>query len=215
MNIYRTEIEQTEIIKKWFQKHGYWLSCTVLVILLIVAGYRLWENHTLKISAQASERYQQMMAAVANDDPSLISAQADDLIKNYSGTVYAEIAGLTQAKIFVSEKKWGEALSQLDKVIKNAKNPALRQIARLRSARILCTLNTPDDYRKALSLLEIIDDTAYLPAIDEMKGDIYVGLNDQKQARLFYLEAKKAFSKADLGSPFLAMKLNNISDENE
>lgn len=212
MNIYQTETEQVEVIKKWFKQYGHWVSSCILVILLVIGGYRLWERHTLKINSQASERYQQLMLAVADNDKTLISAQSNDLMLHYPNTIYAQGAALTQAKLFVSEEKWNDALDQLNVAITHGKSPALRQIARLRSARILCTFRKPEDYQKALIILETIDDIAYLPAIDEMKGDVYLALNDKKQARVYYLKALKAFLKAGSSSPFLEMKLNEITE---
>ncbi len=213
MNIYSTETEQIENIKKWFKKYGHWLFSIVAIILIAVGGYRLWERHIEKIESQASERYQQLMVGVAEGDTSLIEAQSTDLIQHYPQTVYADAALLTQAKLLVSQNQYKKALSKLKIVITQGKTPALRQIARLRSAKILSltTPNTANNYKKALSLLETVDDTAYLPAIDEMKGDIYLSLKNEPKARVFYRKAIKAFSKTHLNNPILEMKLNEIS----
>lgn len=215
MNIYQTETEQIEHIKKWFKKYGNWIFSFVFVVLLIVASDRLWERHIQKVNSQASERYQQLMVGVADDDASLIEAQSTDLIQHYPKTVYAEAALLTQAKLLVGQNKYKEALSKLKRVIMQGKTPALRQVARLRSAKILCMVSpqetkTKNNYQRALTLLKTVDDSSYLPAIDEMKGDIYLGLNNKQQARVFYHKALKAFSKAHLNNPLLEMKLNEI-----
>lgn len=207
MNIYHTETEQIEIIRQWFKKYGHWISSLVIVVLLVVLGYRFWENHQLKIETQASERYQQLMQAVADDDDTLIQTETNDLITHFPQTVYAQTAALIQAKQAVAEQKWPEALSHLQYVITHASSPALQETARLRSARILIMQKK---YSDALSLLNIVDDSAYRPAINEIKGDIYVQLNDNKQAIVYYQKALKGFSKAGLNSPTLTMKLNEI-----
>lgn len=212
MNIYQTEIEQTEIIKKWFTQYGHALVCTVLAILLIVAGYRIWEMHVTKVKTQASEHYQQLMMAVANDDSVRIVAEAEKLNRDYSGTVYSEIAHLSVAKVFVSERKWSKALEQLEQVITQGKNATLKQLARLRTARILLVLNKPEHCKHALLVLKTIDNSTYLPAINEIKGDIYLQLHQIEKARAYYHKAMKAFSKIGLNNPFLEMKLNNISE---
>lgn len=216
MNVYSTETEQIEHIKLWFKKYGHWIFSFILLILIAIAGKHLWGRHLEKVESQASERYQQLMVGVADNDTSLIEAQSSDLIHHYPNTVYAEAARLTQTKIFVSEGQYKKALSVLHKLISNGKNPALRQIARLRSAKIL-RLVSPEEtgvsnnLQQALSLLETIDDNSYLPAINEMKGDIYLNLNNQQKARVFYQEALKGFSKTHLNNPLLEMKLNEIS----
>lgn len=219
MNIYHTETEQIEVIKQWFRKYGHWIFSIVFIILLSVTGYHLWERHVQKVNSQASERYQQLMVYVANDDNDMINAQANDLRKHFSKTIYAQSATLAQAKLLISQKKWDQALTKLNDVITHGNNAALRQIARLRSARILCMLGTQNqnaqkNYQAALSLLKTVDDPAYLPAINEIKGDIYLGLQNKKQAHIFYAKAMKGFSKINLNSPFLEMKFNQINDSN-
>lgn len=208
MNIYQTEIEQTEVIKKWLKQYGYWIAFIILAILFIVGGQHLWTQHTQKLESQASDRYQQLMLSFANGDDTLVNTQADDLIAHYPQTIYAQAAALTQAKLSVLHRQYPQALSHLNYVIIHGKNTAFRQVARLRSAKIL--LNE-QQYEKALSLLETVDDSAYLAAIDEIKGDIYIALNDPAKARTFYLKAMKSFSKAGLTSPFVEMKFNEIT----
>lgn len=216
MNVYSTETEQIENIKQWFKKYGHWFFSAILLILLVIGGDRLWERHVDKIRSQASERYQQLMVGVADNDTSLIEAQSADLIQHFPNTVYAEAALLTQAKLYVSEGNYKKALSKLNRVIKDAQTPALRQIARLRYAKILRLVSpadsgVSDNIQQALSLLTVVDDASYMPAINEMKGDLYLKLNDKKKARVFYLKAAKGFSKTHLNNPLLEMKLNEIS----
>ncbi len=217
MNVYSTETEQIENIKQWFKKYGHWFFSAILLVLLIVGGDRLWERHVDKVKSQASERYQQLMVGVADGDASLIEAQSADLIQHFPNTVYAEAALLTQAKLSVTEGNYKRALAKLNRVIVDAKTPALRQIARLRSAKILRLVSSQesgvsDNLQHALSLLITVDDSSYLPAINEMKGDIYVSLNNKQKARVFYLKAIKGFSKTHLNNPLLEMKLNEISE---
>lgn len=210
MSIHHTETEQVEMIKAWFKKYGYWLSFAFLAIILGMVGYRLWDHHVIKINSQASERYQQLMLGIANDDDSMVNAQANDLMAHYPKTIYAQAASLAQAKLSVSQKNYTLALSQLHYAMTEGKNPALQQIARLRSARILIIQKK---YTPALNLLTTVNDIAYLPAINETKGDIYLASGNNKKARMYYQKALKGFSKVGLHSPFLTMKLNNITEE--
>ena len=82
MNVYSTETEQIETIKKWLKKYGYWISSFILIILLAVGGDLLWEQHIDKIKSQASDRYQQLMMGMANNDASLIEAESADLLEH-------------------------------------------------------------------------------------------------------------------------------------
>jgi len=207
MNIYHSETEQVEIIRQWFKQYGHWVSSIILAILLIVLGCRFWENHQLKMASQASDRYQQLMQAVADHDDSMIQTATQDLIMHFPKTVYAQSALLLEAKQAVNAQKWSEALFDLQRVMEHSASPALQEVARLRSARILLMQK---QYTAALTLLSIVNDVSYEPSIDETKGDIYFALNDKKQAINAYQKAIKGFAKAGFSSPILMMKLNEM-----
>lgn len=212
MNVYQSEIEQVEAIKQWLKKYGHWLSIAILVTLFTVLGYRFWEQHVTKVTSQASERYQQLIIAVANRDENTINARAQDLLENYPNTVYANAAALIQAKWLVSgaaapKEALPKALKKLNYVMQHSSSTTLRQIARLRAAKIL---ETENKNQEALDLLTIVDDAVYQPEIDELKGDIYRNINDKKKSLLFYRKAQKAFDNAGITSPFLDMKMNEV-----
>lgn len=212
MNVYQSEVEQVEVIKQWLKKYGHWLSIAILLTLLTVLGYRFWDQHVTKVTSQASERYQQLMVAVANRDENTINARAQDLLEHYPDTVYANAAALIQAKWLVSgttapKEALPKALKKLDYVMQHSSSTTLRQIARLRAAKIL---ETEDENQEALNLLTVVDDIVYQPEIDELKGDIYRNMNDNKKALHFYKKAQRAFDDAGITSPFLDMKMNEV-----
>ena len=68
---------------------------------------------------------------------------------------------------------------------------ALKQIARLRAARILLAMQKNQD---ALDLLATVDDPTYQPLIDEVKGDIYQAMGQTEQAKQAYESAQAGLS---------------------
>jgi len=206
--MYHTETEQIEHIKKWFQRHGKLIISVVLIVLMVVLGYRVWINREIKAESQASMRYERLMLGVANQDSGLVNAQANDLIEHYPKTIYAQAALLMQAKLALEYGDNARALEKLNQVMTKSSDSAFRQIARLRSARIL---ESEGEYQKALSILKTVDNSAYLPLIEEVKGDLYLGLMQPKTARDYYQKAMEAFPKAGLYSPLLEMKLNELA----
>ena len=203
MSIYMTETEQLEAIKAWWQRHQRWITLLVTSVLLVVAGYRYWHWHTDKIAHQASEAYEQLMIASANQEGEAIEAYAKSIFKAYGRTVYADASRLALAKYWVSQEKWQAAVDLLEQVSASAKMPALRQVAHIRLARLWLSEKA---YDKALNLLENTEKGFYQPLVDELKGDIYAETGRKQAAETCYRAAHEAMKLRGISNAFLEMK---------
>ncbi len=208
MSIYMTEAEQLEAIKAWWQRHQRWITTLLSVVLLVVAGYRYWTWHTDKVRLEASQAYEQLMAATANQESSAIEAYAKALVKNYPKTVYGDAARLMLAKHWVSETKWEDAARELEHVALYAKMPALQQVARIRLARLWIA---EKEFDKALKYLDETNGTTYKPLIDELKGDVYAATGRYDEAEALYREAREEVKLRGVGNVFLEMKSNELA----
>ena len=111
-------------------------------------------------------------------------------------------------KIYVSKEKLDKAFENLEFVADNSPLKALKQVARIRIARLLAAQK---DYDKALSKLTSVDDTAYMPVVNELKGDIFVATGKYQQAILSYKEAITAVRTQGMGNLYLEMKTNELT----
>lgn len=207
-----TEEEQLETIKKWWKKYGNLITVFFSVVLICVAGYRYLNWHQEKVKQQASIAYENMMGALSNHDIKSVRSFATELTKDYSNTVYADIARLTLAKVYVDKNKLAEAKNELQLVVENAPMPALKQIAKIRIARILAASK---DYTKALDELSSIEDKTYLPVINELKGDIYDATGQYQNALNAYRSAITDVKGHGLGNLFLEMKTNELANKTQ
>jgi len=208
MSVYRTEEEQLEAIKKWWQRYSTVLSVVFSCVLLSVSAYKYWQWHQIKVSTQASNAYEHLMVAFSNQDSKGIRSYANQLINEYSKTVYAHAARLTLAKWYVAKDNYDKALALLETVANSSPQKALKQVARIRIARLLAEEKT---YDKALDELASVDDPAFMPVINELKGDIYVATKQYQQAITAYREAITAVRTRGMGNLYLEMKTNEIA----
>lgn len=211
MNTYSTEAEQIEAIKKWWEKYGNTLLTVVLLFILVIVGFRWWQQRNVDIRAQASIAYEQLLESVAQADSTGIEAHSNHLIKEYGQTVYAANAALFAAKLAVEKDDFDQALRQLDWVIAHANTSAIKQSARLRAARILLLQGKTD---LAMEKLAQVDDSAFQPTIDEVKGDIYVAMKQFPAARDNYQQALDGMSAAGFANPMLQLKLSTLPAKN-
>ncbi|CDZ78288.1 hypothetical protein BN59_02598 [Legionella massiliensis] len=211
MSVYMTEEEQLAAIKKWWNRHSNTLTVVLSLLLLTVAGFRYWNWHQEKIASQASTAYERLMVAFSNQDDKGIQSYANQLINDYGKTIYADAARLALAKQDVSNEKYDQAQQSLEYVAAHSKMPALKQIARIRVARLLASKKA---YDKALTELTVVDDAAYKPVVNELKGDIYAATGQYQQAILAYKEAITEVRTNGMGNLFLEMKTNELAARN-
>ena len=208
MSVYMTEEEQLETMKKWWKKYGNLVTIFLSIVLLSIAGYRYMNWHQDKVKQQASIAYENMMLAFSNHDIKAVRSYATELVKDYNSTVYADIAHLTLAKVYIEKNKLGQAKSELEVVASNSRMLPLKQIAKIRIARILAA---DKEYTHALDELSSIEDSTYLPVINELKGDIYGATGQYQNAINSYRLAITGVKSNGMGNLFLEMKTNELS----
>lgn len=205
MSVYMTEEEQLAAIKKWWKDHQNWITLILTIVFFLVAGYRYWNWHMEKTILLSSSTYENMMSSIENHDDKSTQSYANQLIKDSENSVYAIVAHLTLAKIGVSHHDWAKAEKELAYVVAHSKVPSLKQIALIRSARLLASQH---QYDKALSTLSTLDKTSdFIFIANELKGDIYWTKKDYAKAMESYQSAINEMPKNTKVSHFLEMKM--------
>lgn len=207
MNVYMTEEEQLQAIKNWWKRYQNPITIVLSVILLSIAGYRYWNWHTDKVSQQASVAYEQMMQALSHDEDKNTQSYANQLVRDFQHTVYADAAHLTLAKVFVKQENYAKAQQELAYVINHGKMPALKHVAGLRLARLYMAEKR---YDKALTELTSLNNTSFVPIVNELKGDIFVAQKQYPEAMSAYQEALKNSQPGQI-NVYLQMKTNAVA----
>ncbi len=204
MPAYETDQEQMEVIKKWFRENGKWLLVAILIGLGIGFGWHTWQEQKLQRNEQASSLYEQLLSANEQNNPQTIQQMSEEIVKRYPKTEYAAMANLIAAKASVYQNNFSAALTNLQWVLNHSSSAALRQIARLRIARLQLSQNKPDEAQKTI---DVVNDPTFQPAIDEVQGDIYSAKNDSVKARQSYQSAQSGFSALLGEDVLLSIKL--------
>ncbi|MBN2689929.1 MAG: tetratricopeptide repeat protein [Gammaproteobacteria bacterium] len=204
MDVYLSEEEQLRRIKEWWQKHGNMIMTVVVIVLAIMAGWRLWHRHEVKLARQASIVYAQMLNADFAKQQDDFRLYANRLTKDYSGTPYASLAELLLAKDYVQSGKIDEAMASLKWVISNGKVTSLVDIASIRLARLLIS-NSKN--QQALKLLKGIKTQKFDAVKYELMGDAMQALGKKKAANENYERAIDAAKKANISTTLLRLKI--------
>lgn len=211
MDAYVTEEEQIERLKNWLREYGATVLISVIAVIVFSFGWRYWLNHQEMVRAQASEAYEDMVISMMNNQESFAVIKADYVIKEFPSTPYAKLAAFYLAQQAVYQHDFIKAGKQLQWVIQHAGSSSVRQIAKIRAARVLLAEGKPQE---ALNLLTKTEDKAFIPATDAVRGDIYLALGNKVKAVQSYETALSATQRADANTLVLQMKLADLARVN-
>lgn len=207
MTEYLTEQEQVELLKNWIKQYSLVILAGVVIAIAIMSGWRYWQQRQDKILTHASSVYDEMLTVRAQNDLAGTLVQAKKLYEHYPQTIYGQMAALMLARDAVIRKNIPEAEKMLNWIIDHSKAASIRQIARLRLARIMLTNQKPNE---AIKLLGTIEDKSFKGLIEEVRGDAYLLMKNDTLARQSYQQALTDLPNAEKVRPLLQMKYDNL-----
>lgn len=185
MDVHETEEQQVEALKKWWKENGSSIITGVLLGLALLFAGKSWFAYQQRMAENASNLYATMMAGLAGDDEGLVNEKAGILIADYSGTPYAALAALALAKQKLERGELAAARTQLQWALENTGSDVIRDVVRLRLARVLLAENSPDA-AQALLDQSTGEHAGFAPLYQELRGDIEAARDNPAGARSEY-----------------------------
>ena len=216
MDAYRTEEEQVEALKRWWNENGRSIIAAVVVAVSLSFAYQTWRGSNERQNENASDLYQTLLQSVSGaSENSALAAQGaalgEQLKADYDDTVYAQFAALYLARLAVENDDLAGAESQLRWVLGKAdKGSDTEQLAQLRLARVLAAAGDTD---QALAILESGAQGSYQASYALARGDILLSQENTEGARLAYTQALAlaASNPGQLNLAALQQKLQSLS----
>jgi len=204
---YLTDDEQLEAVKHIFKEYAPWIIGGLILGLGGWYGIQYYRSQQNERALQAAARFEQMTAAMQADDHQKSRSLADGLVRDFSGSPYADQAQLAIARMSVEDGHSADAAVSLRQVMDNSKDAELRQIARLRLARVLIDQGKPDD---AIKLLAAATPGSFAGRYHEVHGDALYAKKDIAGA---IAEYRAALSAGDGGADgaLLQLKLADLA----
>ncbi|GGX94184.1 UPF0070 protein [Litchfieldella qijiaojingensis] len=211
----RTEEEQLEAIKRWWKENGMSLIAGVVIAAAGVLGWNAWKDYQANQAEAASMRYQQLLNIVSQNELEADElAQAQELIgaiiDDHGKTLYADLAGLVEARLAVADNDLTSAKTALGDVIKSTSREYIRSLARLRLARLQLATGDPE---AALATLDENIASSLAAQRADVLGDVYLALDRDEDARKSYQQAMTLAE--ELGQPLygIQLKLDNLGTQ--
>lgn len=202
-----TEQEELEALKKWWAENGRVVVIGLVIGLGSVFGWTTWQSRVEAAAERLSIVYQGMVDTAATDQHAEALTQADEIIAEYPGSEYAVLAGLLGAKSALAIDMPADARRLLEWVIGNAERAELRDVARIRKARLLLDEGQGD---AGLAVLDQVETAAFLATVEELRGDILVESRDAQAAAKAYESALASDTIAGGARLRVQMKLEDL-----
>jgi predicted negative regulator of RcsB-dependent stress response len=174
-----------------------------------IFGWESWSQNRISNLQDSANMYESFINSL-NDEDLDQKVLADQIIKKYPNTLYADLVTFHLAKISVEEEDLKKAEEHLTWILQRHDSKwgsdfdPIEATARLRLARVLIA---NDNSNKAL---EIINESKSMSSsLHEVKGDAEEKLGFYAEAKLSYLKALES-NQSQSVEAILKMKLANL-----
>jgi predicted negative regulator of RcsB-dependent stress response len=206
VEVYSTENEQVDALRRFFIENGKALAIGVVIGIGALLGWRYWQNHQQAEMTGASQSYQQASEALTGGKADGVALAEKFIEKNANN--YGVLAALQVAQHDVDQKDFAKAEQRLAWAQGQTKDENLKSLIDLRLARVQLQENKLDD---ALKTLDLVKATGWVAMAQDVRGDVLVKKGDVKGAREAYSKGLASDASQSLQA-LLRMKLNNLSN---
>lgn len=194
MSAYLTEEEQIEALKRWWKDNGKTIVAATAVSLAIFFGWNQYKDHQVTKAAEGSVIFQKFVALTTEIGQEKTSAEqeaqiqtlTEELNAHSNNDLYANYAQLYLAKLAVEKGDLDSAMTILGKITDESLDLSVKDLARLRHARLLAASGKNEE---ALTKLSANVSASYASAYSETKGDILLGAKRIQDAHAAYQTA--------------------------
>lgn len=204
------EQERLDELKAWWKRWGNLVLIGLAVVIAAAAGWRYWQQHTLTQSLEAATVYEQLTQSLAANDAKGAREAGAMLIDHYPGTAYAPRAALLLAKLNVASKDLKSAQAQLEWASANSKEPAVKDLARLRLAGVQLDQK---QYDVALKTLAGSHSDAFAFRFHDLEGDVLLAQGKKAEARAAYQTALGKMEKDNPYRNIVELKLDALGGQ--
>ncbi|KFK96775.1 MULTISPECIES: YfgM family protein [unclassified Serratia (in: enterobacteria)] len=205
MEVYTTENEQLDAVRRFFSENGKALAVGVVLGVGALLGWRYWQSHQNASMMAASDAYQQANEQLAAGKADGVAAEEKFIQANSNS--YGVLAALQLAKHFVEQNDFAKAEQQLVVAQGQTKDESLLAIINLRLAHVQLQEKKLDE---ALKTLDGVKGEGWLAMAQDVRGDVLLAKGDIKGAREAYSKGIESNPSQALAG-LMRMKLNNLS----
>lgn len=209
METYRTEDDQIDAIKRWWEKNGKFLIIGLIFIFAGVVGGGVWKDYKQTAQFSVSNEFDVMMQELRDEKMDAALKRGGQLVDKHKDSHYAIMTSLAMAKIEVEKGNLDAAKLRLTWALDNNDKPSIEHIIRLRLIRVLIATGKLDE---ALTLAMQGNMSDFASEYSIIKGDIYRAQGESEQARNAYRLAIQSDGATPQTKQLVQLKLDDLGD---
>jgi len=206
VEIYQTEEQQVDAMKKYWHDNGNAIIAGLVIGFSAFIGYNFYKEAQLEQELLTSESYQITQELVGKDEQAYTVAGEKFIAENGESS-YASLTALSLARESANHKDWSQVEKYLTTAIEKSADAGIKGIATIRLARVQIQL---DQIEKALATLNSPLPESFKAAVEEIKGDAYLKQDKKDLARSAYQAALDVNDQS--GNSALQMKLDDLAE---
>lgn len=178
-----SEKEQIDQMRSWWSEYGGYVIFGIAAGALLLFGINYYQNSKLEGQLEASALYESLTNHVVDGNLDQAEVVAGELGTTFADTTYAAQAKLAIARLYMDKNRDQDAADALDALLQGSASEQLKQLARLRLARVLLYQDKPQE---VVDLLEGQDAPGFTASYGEVLGDAYHALGRIADAEAAY-----------------------------
>ena len=203
-----SEKEQIEEMRAWWAENGRYVIGGIVLAAGLLVGISQYRSNKLEAQITASALYESLTEHVADGDLDDAEAIANDLASNYVNTTYVAQSKLAMARLYMDKNRDQDAADVLNDMLALGRDDKLKNIGRVRLARILLY---QDRAQEVVDLLSNQNIPAFSAIYNEILGDAYTLLGHIDEAGDAYRSAMADTSQtATISRGLVQMKLADL-----
>ena len=207
-DIYTTEEEQVEKIKRWWKEHGTSLVLGLVLGIGGLSGYRYWDHAQNTKARSASVNYEHFLSQISENKLDDARATGRGIVDGYPGSIYADLTALLLARLAVDSGDLSSAEEVLNALVDSKTDGEIAIFARARLARLYLAQGQQD---QAQASLDMIPELEGKERFSELRGDVAAAQGEVERARTYYLEALAQAKELRVEQGPIQLKLDNLT----
>lgn len=204
MEVYTTENEQIDVIKRFFVNNGKALVIGLAVGVGAIIGWNYWQSHQTDRLQESAQMFEQISSQLQTDSKQALVA--GERFADETNNIYGVLTHIELAKIAVEKSDIAGAEKALLKALAIAKLDDLKDLLNVRLARVQLALNKTD---QALITLTQVQDKGWSVIVEDIRGDVLLKKGDIAGARAAYSKGIES-SGAEMMKTILKIKINSL-----
>lgn len=201
------EQEQLDELKHFWKQYGNLITWSLIAVLSAFAlwnGYQYWQRSQ---AAKAAVMYEEVERSLQAGDMARVDRSLADMKDRFSGTTYAQQAGLLAARAHYDKGDVEAARGTLGWVAENSSDEGYQAIAKLRLAGLLLDKKA---YGEALQQVTGSFPADFAALAADRRGDILAAQGKQSEAKAEYEKAYKGLEERVEYRRLVEVKLNAL-----